>query len=146
MSSEKIKDVVEIWVVPTDLHFWKFTRKKHIKVYGNNGPDVRYIAFLRTGRCDGDRTAITHIAKVKSTQCNVSKKDTYEGFPEIIKEWGVEGTLKVYELGELIPLGHEIPLLKDETPKRKPFKTTMLELLRARSVGEIKNIKQLKKK
>lgn len=139
IKEQKIKDVVEVWVVPTSQVFWEFTCKKSIKVYGNNGPKVWYIAFLRTGRRDGDRTAITHIAEVESTQSHVSKKDTYKGFPEIIKEWGVKGTLKVYELGALIPLSHEIPLLKGESVRRKPFKTTMGELLRVRSVGEIKH-------
>lgn len=150
MSSEKIKDVEDVMVAHTNPDFWDFTCKTGIKVQRNNAKDVRYIAFLLTHRGKGKTSAITHIAEVKHTKPNVQRKESHKGFPKLIeyerkRGRDLEGTHKHYVLGELRELPREIPKKKGEQKGQVIFYTTMSELHRAKSVGEIRTLKQLKK-
>lgn len=77
------------------------------------------------------------------------RKISYKGFPDLIehtKKRGhdLEGTHKHYILGEIIELSIEIPHLKGEGSKAQVnFRTKMSELLRAKSVGEIRTLRRL---
>ena len=94
------------------------------------------------------RSAITHIAEVDSTETNMPRRKMLGGLPrktkknllEHIKKRGkdIEGTHKEYRLknGSLVSLAHPIPHIG-----RGPmvnFRTTMGELLRAKSTAEIR--------
>jgi hypothetical protein len=57
----------------------------------------------------------------------------------------LEGTHKHYILGKMIELSREIPHLKGEgTKSQVNFSTKMSELLRVKSVGEIKTLRKMK--
>lgn len=149
MEEQKIKDIVEVLVIYTNPAFWKLAEKKHIAVQKNGTTDARYIAFLKTHRGNGKRSAITHIAEVKHTESYVPRKVTYKGFPDLIKhaqarETDLEGTHKHYVLGDIIPLAKEIPHLRGEGTKAQVnFSTKLSELLRVNSVGEIRTLRKL---
>ena len=137
------KSTVDVLVTHTNPDFWCLTLKKNIAVKGNKTRDARYIAFLLTHRGKRETAAITHIAKVKETK-HVQRKHTYEGFPKLIeyerkRGRDLEGTHKHYVLGKLTELPREIPKKRGEQKGQDYFFTTMSELLRAKSVGEIKH-------
>jgi hypothetical protein len=144
MSEQKNKDIVEVLVVYTNPLYWKLAETKKIAVQGNGAPDAMYIAFLRTHRGGKMPSAITHITKVEYTETYVPRKETYKDFPEIVEDakrrgYDLEGTHKQYVLQEIVSLAREIPHLRGEGTKGQVnFKTTMSELLRVNSVGEIK--------
>jgi hypothetical protein len=155
IEEQKIKDIVEVLVIYTNPAFWELTKKKVLAVQNNSAPDAKYIAFLRTHRCNKKRSAITHIAEVKYTKSHVPRKITYEGLPDLIEHNLIEhikkrghdldGTHKHYILSKIIKLSREIPHLKGEGTKAQVnFSTKLSELLRAKSVGEIKTLKKLK--
>jgi len=149
IKEQKIKDIVEVLVVYTNPAFWKLAQEKNIAVQGNSAPDTKYIAFLRTHRGKGKRSAITHIAEVKYTESHVPRKVTYVGFPELVeftekRSYGMDGTHKHYQLGEIQPLAQEIPHLKGEGTKAQVnFQTKMSELLCAGSIGKIRTLRKL---
>lgn len=150
ISEQKIKDIVEVLVIYTNPDFWKLAQKKNIAVQYNSTPDARYIAFLRTHRGEGKRSAITHIAEVKHTESHIPLKVTFKGFPSLVehaKQRGksLEDTRKHYILGKIIPLSKEIPhLIGEGTKAQVNFSTKLSELLRVNSVGEIKTLRKLK--
>lgn len=146
IEEQKIKDIVEVLVIYTNPAFWKLSEEKKIAVKKNSAPDAKYIAFLRTHRGNRKQSAITHIAEVKYTESHVPRKDSYEDFPDLIeytKKRGhdLEGTHKRYILDEIIELPTEITHLKGERSKGQDyFRTKMSELLRAKSIGEIRTL------
>jgi len=149
IREQKIKDIVEVLVVYTTPLFWELAQRKGIAVQRNATPDARYIAFLRTHRGPGRPSAITHIAEVKYTESNVPQRISYKGFPKLIKRCrerghALEGTHKHYVLGQIIELSKEIPHKKGEGSKGQVnFRTKMSELLRVKSVGEIRTLRQI---
>ncbi|MDA2916000.1 hypothetical protein MYX64_04035 [Nitrospinae bacterium AH_259_B05_G02_I21] len=153
MKEQRIKDVVEVLVIHTNEQNWKLIQKKKIAVQRNGTPDAHYMAFYRTHRRDKDgkklRQAITHISEVLSTETNVPVSETLKGVPEL-KEWYKEtkrdlrGRHKRYNLGKLIKLEREIPFIKGGKPiGQVKFKTKMSELLRAKTISDLKRLKDL---
>jgi len=150
INEQKIKDISEVLVIYTNPCFWELSNKKLLAVQRNSTPDARYIAFLRT-RCDElPRSAITHIAEVDYTESYVPRKVTYKGFPELIehtkqRNYDLEGTHKHYVLKGIVELAQRIEHKRGEgTRGQVNFSTTMGELLRAKSVGDLKTARQLK--
>lgn len=153
IKEQKVKDIVEVLVIHTNDENWKLTQAKKIAVQANGTPDARYIAFYRTHREDehGNRLpqAITHIAEVISTQLNVPREDTIKGVPELEKwykqkNFELKGTHKQYNLGELIKLEREIPFIRGGKPiGQVKFKTKMSELLRAKTISDLKRLRDL---
>lgn len=153
MKEQRIKDVVEALVIHTNEENWKLIQKKKIAVQSNGTPDAQYLAFYRTHRKDKDgksmRQAITHIAEVLSTETNVPRSEIVKGVPEL-EEWykkkgyDPKGSHKHYNLGKLIKLEREIPFIKGGKPiGRVKFKTKMSELLRAKTISDLKRLKDL---
>jgi len=111
---------------------------------------AQYIAFLRTHRGKGKRSAITDIAAVERTESYVPRKVTCKGLPVLTKHYQTEGddlngTHKHYILHKIVPLSREITHLKGEGTKAQVrFSTTFSELMRVNSVGEIITAKKLK--
>lgn len=150
IKEQKVKDIADVLVIYTKPYFWELTKKKHIAVQSNSSPDARYIAFLRT-RCDElERSAITHVAEVKYTESYVPRKVTFKGYPELIqhvkeRRYDLEGTHKQYVLGDLIELSHKIESKRGQGSRGQiKFSTTMSELLKAKTIGDIKTARQLK--
>lgn len=153
MKEQRIKDVVEVLVIHTNEQNWKLVRKKKIAVQSNGTADAHYMAFYRTQRRDKDgkklRQAITHIAEVLSTETNVPRSEIVKGLPEL-KKWykkkgyDLRGRHKNYKLGKLIKLEREIPFIKGGKPiGQVKFKTKMSELLRAKTISDLKGLKDL---
>ena len=145
ISEQKVKHIEEVLVVYTSPEYWELTKKKQIAVQKDSAPDAKYLAFLRTHRKDGRRSAITHIAEVKFTRTYVPRRITYNGLPELIKRskkrgHDLDGTHKEYHLGNTMKLYREIPQLPGEQRGQVYFKTKMSELLREKSIGKIKKI------
>lgn len=149
INEQKIKDVVEVLVIVTNEENWQLIKNKKIAVQDNGTPDAQYLAFYRTHRKDKPQ-AITHIANVISTEINVPLFKTVEGVPEL-KSWylmerkkDLKDTHKQYQLGELIELDKEIPFNKGgKTIGQVKFKTKMSELLRVKTVSDLKRLKDL---
>lgn len=155
IKEQKIKDIVEVLVIHTNEENWKLIQKKKIAVQKNGTPDAQYIAFYRTHRKDenGKRLpqAITYIAEVISTETNVPRSETVKGVPEL-ENWykqknaELSGTHKHYNLGELIKLEREIPFIKGgKSIGQVKFKTKMSELLRAKTISDLKRLKDLER-
>lgn len=149
INEQKIKDIAEVLVIYTNPCFWELSKKKLLAVQRNSTPDARYIAFLRT-RCDElPRSAITHIAEVNYTESYIPRKVTYKGFPELIEHtkqsnYDLEGTHKHYVLKGIVELAQKIEHKRGEgTRGQINFSTTMSELLRAKSVGDLKTVRQM---
>jgi len=137
IAEQKIKEIAEVLVIFTDPNHWELAKDRKTAVQRNGTPDARYIAFLRIDRGPGKRSAITHIAKVTHTEKYVPSEETYRGYPSLLKG-SKGGTHKQYILEEIVPLAREIPHLRGEGTKGQVnFKTTMSELLRVNSVGQI---------
>lgn len=153
MKEQRIKDVVEVLVVHTNEENWELIQKKRIAAQGNGTPDAHYLAFYRTHRRDKDgkrlRQAITHIAEVISTETNVPRSEVIKGLPKLekwYKEKGYDlnGTHKNYNLGKPIKLEREIPFIKGGKPiGQVKFKTKMSELLRAKTISDLRRAKDL---
>ena len=153
MKEQRIKDVVDVLVIHTNEQNWKLIQKKKIAVQGNSTPDAQYLAFYRTHRKDKDGKripqAITHIAEVLSTETNVPRSEIVKGLPEL-KEWykkkgyDLRGRHKHYKLRKLIKLEREIPFIKGGKPiGQVKFKTKMSELLRAKTISDLRREKDL---
>ena len=149
INEQKIKDIVEVLVVYTNPAFWKLTEAEQIAVQRNSAPDAKYIAFLRTHREDGKSSAITHIAEVEYTESHRPIGVTYKNYPELIKHAksrgnNLKGTHKHYVLGKIVKLSTEIAHVRGEGSRSQVyFLTKMSELLRAKSIGDIRTLKQL---
>lgn len=156
IKEQKIKDIVEVLVIHTNEENWQLIRKKNLAVQGNGTPDAQYLAFYRTHRKDkqGNKLpqAITHIAEVISTETNVPRSKTVKGLPDLEKWYkqkrrplsGRQGTHKHYNVGKLIELAREIPFIKGgKSIGQVKFKTKMSELLQARTVSDLKRLKDL---
>lgn len=138
ITEQRIKDTKEVMIQPLNPAGWELTEKKKIVLSDNNSPDVQYIAFYRTAPI----SAITHIAKVKYTEKNVSAIEVLKIFPsERLKQkaengkWGNKPT-KIYYLEELIELPFPIKKVKGErvAVQGKWFKT-FAQFLSARTIG-----------
>ncbi len=142
IKEQKIKDIVELLVVYTNPIFWELANKKNIVVQNNMAPDAKYIAFLRTHRDNKKRSAITHIAEVKYTEKNVPVKNSFKGFPELIKDATKKKYIyelhKEYHLDNIIELAKEIPSIKGPARGQVYFQTKMSELIRVNNISEIK--------
>lgn len=153
IKEQKIKDIVEVLVIHTNEENWQLIQRKKLAVQGNGTPDVQYLAFYRTHRKDKKgktlSQAITHIADVISTETNVPLSETVKGVPDL-ERWykqknkELSTTQKRYNLGKLIKLDREIPFIKGgKSIGQVKFKTKMSELLRARTVSDLKRLKDL---
>ncbi len=143
-------DADEVMVAATSPGFWSFTCETNIKVCLNNARDVKFIAFLLTHRRDEYgkkiRSAITHIAEVKTTESEIPSKKTFKNYPELYErnkeKRDPDRTHKEYHLYRPFEeLAHEKPHLKGEKVIRHILYTTMGELRRAKSVGKINKLK-----
>ena len=141
---------VEVLVAFTNPIYWQLALKGNIAIQGNKAPDATYIAFLRTGLNRKIKSAITHIGKVDYVQSDMA-------FPSICQRYHLpiekfpqshvasDKPVKCYRLNKLgiVRLAREIPYLTGEKKNEVYFFTTCSELLRVKSVGEIKTIHQL---
>jgi hypothetical protein len=145
IGDQKIKNIKEVLVIFTNPVFWELTKKKNIAVQRNAAPDARYIAFLRTGRIDNNgkhiKSAITHVARVQSTESYVPIKEAFSGFSNLLRRAHERGwdfkrdTHKHYNLERIITLAYEIPHLGNKGMVN--FSTTLGELLKAKSTKDI---------
>lgn len=150
VKEQKMKELVEVLVIHTNVENWDLITKKHIAVQKNGSPDAQYIAFYRTHRKDKKgkklRQAITHIAEVISTETNVKRSETVKGVPRLRRWYNQRGTdlfgrHKHYNLGKIVKLSREIPFIKGGKPiGQVKFKTKMSELLRVNNISELKKL------
>jgi hypothetical protein len=152
MMSDKrmIKDQVigkihDVMIVATDADWWEVAVKKRLACQGNGTPDARYVAFYRTK----PEAAITHIAEVEWTEKNVPNRETYRGFPKVMKKGKERGwdnsQGKVYHLKELIELPIHIQRRRGGSAIRVKMFTTISELLRARYIDDLFRKKEKRK-
>jgi len=152
IGEQKIKNVVEVLVMFTNPTFWEMTKVKNIAVQKNSAPDAKYVAFLRTHLPDRKRSAITHIAEVEYTEINVPREKMLEGLPQNIKN---ELVKHMKDRGVDLDAGHKNYVLKKDSivalareiehvgnAGMVNFRTTMSELLRAKSTKEMKKGRQ----
>jgi len=153
IKEQRLKDIIEVLIIHTNEENWKLIQLKNLAVQRNGTPDAQYLAFYRTHRKDkkGKKIpqAITHIADVISTETNVPRSETVKGVPDL-KRWydqknrELSGTHKHYNLGKLIKLEREIPFIKGrKSIGQTKFKTKMSELLCAKTVSDLKRLKDL---
>lgn len=140
IKEQMIKKIPEVLCIFTHPDFWELSEKKNIAVQKKSTPDAQYIAFLRIKlkRGKGVTSAITHIARVNSTEI-VPLKEVFSGLPKLLKRAREENNLQVavkrYNLEKIEKLANEI--VHDSNKGRVNFKTTSGELLHARSTKEI---------
>lgn len=142
IGNQQIKNIPEVLVIFTseERGFWELSKKKNIAVQKTTAPNAQYIAFLRTHRSDGKKSAITHIAKVKSVESETPVKENYAGISKLIKEahsknyW--DDTHKRYNLEKIVPLAHEI--VHNSNKGMVKFQTTFSELMQAKTTKDIK--------
>lgn len=147
---------VEVLIASTLPIIWEeVITKDKIATQKKNSADADYIAFFRVRLKDKNlgKSAITHIAKVKSSNNNASLKNYFEKYPKVLEFSKKEGRMwegyeyhKKYELEEIKMLSKPI-LCRKEDGKRCQVKlyTTLEELNRVDFLGDIKTISQLKK-
>ncbi|MEK7123870.1 MAG: hypothetical protein AAB851_03195 [Patescibacteria group bacterium] len=141
---QQIKNIVEVLCVFTNQDFWELTEKKNIAVQGVSAPDAQYMAFLRTHRGKGVKSAITHIARVSSTEI-VSIGESYSNMPKLLrgvkeKKYNLNQDMhKRYNLEKVEKLPCEI--IHDCNKGQVKFKTRFSELLRAKSTKDIHTLK-----
>lgn len=138
ISEQKIGDIKEVMINVTDPNFWELTLKMNIACQSNDTPDAQYVAFYRSDPIN----AITHIAKVKYTEKNVSSRETFNKFPKILdkgqKRGWLDAPLKVYYLEELVELPFPIKKMKgDRAVVRNKWFKTFAQLLDARTLRDL---------
>lgn len=151
IGEQKIKNVVDVLVVLTRPAFMEIHRRKNMAVQINGAPDAHYLAFQETGRPNGQRSAITHIAEVEYTENNVPRKDMLKGLPIKVQQSllahmkarnaDLNGVHKqyVFKPGSFKKLAREIPSV-GAGPMVK-YKTTMGDLLRAETTKDLRKKK-----
>lgn len=147
INERKIKEIEEVLVVFTNPAFWEMTLQKNIAVQRRGACDAQYIAFLRTHLPEKDKSQITHIAKVSTTQF-VPRKTMIEGLPKNLTDklvqhgekrgadWDKEHKQYNLKPGSLIPLAN--PIIHNVSGIQVSFRTTFAELLKAKTTKEIK--------
>lgn len=145
---------VEVLIACTLPTTWEAVQKNKVASQKKNSADADYIAFFRVNLKDKNlgESAITHIAKVKSSNNDASLKDFFEKNPNLLeyskekgKKWETHEKHKEYYLEEIKELLKPIRCRKGDG-KRCQVKmyTTLEELNKANYLGEIKTISQLK--
>ena len=152
MTSKNPKHV-EVLIACTLPKVWEAVKRNNIATQYKNSADADYIAFFRVKDKNLGESAITHIAKVKSSNNDASLNDFFERNPDLRKyseehgkEWEKYEHHKEYKLEEIKPLSKAI-LCRKGDGKRCQVKlyTTLEELNKAEYLGDIKTISQLEK-
>jgi len=137
ISEQKVADLREVLVQATDEDWWDFLLKRNLICNDNNTPDALYIAVYRTH----PHCAITHVARVKESRRNVPWRESYKGFPNILRKgkergWPTE-THKEFLVEEPVPLPH--PIIKPPGPRgiRNKVFTTLAKLLAAKTLADL---------
>lgn len=153
IDEQRVKDIAEVLVIFTNPPNWQLVQESNIAVQRSGSPDAIYLAFLLTGRENKQRSAITHVARVLYVERNVPRREICRGRPYLEEDYrkrrvDTKLTHKHYHIDTklgLVKLSQEIPLLKGERQKGQVnFSTTLSELLRATSIGQIRTSAQLK--
>lgn len=151
MGEQKIKNVVDVLVILTRPAFMDLHKYKNMAVQINGAPDAHYIAFQETGRPNGQRSAITHVAEVDYTEENVPRKDMLKGLPKKVQKnllahmkernADLNGVHKqyIFKPGSFKKLAREIPSV-GAGPMVK-YKTTMGDLLKAQTTKDLRRSK-----
>lgn len=146
---------VEVLITSTLPRTWKAIQKNKIATQYRNSADADYIAFFRVQLEDENlgKSAITHIAKVKSSNNDASIKDYFKNNPDLLelskekeKRWEYDEYHKEYYIEEPKELSKPI-LCRKGDGKRCQVKlyTTLEEFNKADYLGDIKTISQLEK-
>lgn len=148
VNERKVKEVEEVLVVFTNPAFWEMTLQKNIAVQRRGACDAQYIAFLRTHLPGKDKSQITHIAKVSTTQF-VPRKTMIEGLAPNLKgkliqhsderehkNWDMEHKQYNLKPGSLVPLAS--PIIHNVSGIQVSFRTTFAELLKAKTTKDMK--------
>lgn len=151
IDEQKIKNVVDVLVILTRPAFMDLHKYKNMAVQINGAPDAHYIAFQETGRPNGLRSAITHIAEVEYTENNVPRKEMLRGLPKKVKKAlldhmrarkaDLNGVHKqfIFKPNSFKKLAREIPSV-GAGPMVK-YKTTMGDLLKAQTTKDLRRNK-----
>ncbi len=145
---------VEVLVAATTPVVWEAVLRHHTATQKQNSADMDYIAFFRV-RIPDDRgilrSAITHIAKIKSADNNASISEWFRKNPrireyseEIGKGWEKSTYHKEYYLEEIKELPKPILCRKGEGRRcQVKLYTTLDELNKAAYLGDIRTLWQL---
>ena len=145
---------VEVMIVATSPAIWEAVQRDLIATQHYNSADADYIAFFRIrSYVDGVRSSITHIAKVKKSNNNASVKEYFRQNPDVLsyseimgKKWEKSECHREYYLEWIKPLDRMIPAEYGQGCRcQVKLYTTMEELSRATTLGDIRTVCQIER-
>ena len=154
-----MSEYVEVLIVATVPEVWEVVKHTYVAAQKKNSKNAEYIAFFRVRLEDKNmRSAITHIAKVKSSNNKASIKEFFRKNPSLLeyskkngKKWEQQKQKyhKEYYLEEIKELSKPILCRKGKGDGKRcqvRLHTTRKEFDKAKYLSDIKTVYQLKEK
>ena len=153
-NKKNMSEYIEVLIAATIPEVWKVVQNDNIATQKKNSKNAGYIAFFCVRLEDKNmRSAITHIAKVKSSNNKASIKEFFRKNPSLLeyskkeeKKWEQEEYHKEYYLEEIRKLSKPILCRKGDGKRCQVcLHTTRKEFDKAKYLSDIKTVTQLEK-